>query len=141
MKKVLVFGTFDLLHNGHIDFLKQAKQFGEHLTVVVGRDQTVKKIKGSYPKDNEQARKEKLSKVSVVDEVILGHLNKDVAIVAEINPDVICLGYDQKNILEKKLWEFICDSHKLISVFRLKPFNPKRFKTSLIKEKQLIESP
>ena len=41
MKKVLVFGTFDGLHEGHKDFLRQAKQYGDHLTVVVGRDSTV----------------------------------------------------------------------------------------------------
>ena len=46
MTKVMVFGTFDYLHEGHKDFFRQAKQYGDELVVVVARDETVKQIKG-----------------------------------------------------------------------------------------------
>ena len=44
-KKVMVFGTFDIFHKGHENFLKQAKKLGDCLTVVVARDETVLKFK------------------------------------------------------------------------------------------------
>jgi len=49
-KKVLVFGTFDGLHEGHKNFFKQAREFGDFLVVVVGRDSTIVKTKGRPPK-------------------------------------------------------------------------------------------
>ncbi|MHA1679090.1 MAG: adenylyltransferase/cytidyltransferase family protein, partial [Promethearchaeota archaeon] len=59
-KKVLCFGTFDILHPGHVSFLKQARKYGNYLVVVVARDENVKKIKGKYPLDNELKRIENL---------------------------------------------------------------------------------
>ena len=44
MKSVLVFGAFDGLHPGHLDFFLQAKKFGDHLIVSVGTDKNVEKI-------------------------------------------------------------------------------------------------
>src|SRR3989338_7442094 len=49
------FGTFDLLHPGHINFLNQAKKF-DQLIIVIGRDRTVKQIKGKLPKHTEKQR-------------------------------------------------------------------------------------
>ena len=46
MKKVLVFGTFDILPPGHLYFLREAKKHGEHLTVVVTPSAVVKQLKG-----------------------------------------------------------------------------------------------
>ena len=43
MKKVIVFGTFDILHQGHLDFFRQAKQYGDYLIVAVAHDENVKK--------------------------------------------------------------------------------------------------
>ena len=40
-KKVLAFGTFDILHNGHSFALKTAKKLGDHLTVILARDATI----------------------------------------------------------------------------------------------------
>ena len=123
MKKVLVFGTFDGLHAGHIDFFKQAKQLGDHLTVVVARDGTVEKIKGHLAHCNEQERRAEVQKSELVDEARLGFENDPYLIIKEINPDVIAPGYDQSAFtqglpagLEKlELNPEIC---------RMKPYNP-----------------
>ena len=48
MKKVMVFGTFDGLHEGHLDFFRQAREYGDYLIVAVARDVNVKKIKKSF---------------------------------------------------------------------------------------------
>ena len=44
--KIMTFGTFDIFHLGHKSFLKQAREFGNYLIVVIARDKTVKNIKG-----------------------------------------------------------------------------------------------
>jgi len=129
MKKVLVFGTFDLLHPGHKNFLEQAKEKGDFLVVVVARDENVNDIKGMYPEEDEKIRKNKLNALDIVDEVIMGYKNykKRMDIIREINPDIICLGYDQDVKLPGGKYEII----KLI------PYKPDQYKSSLLKSGQI----
>ena len=49
MKKVLVGGVFNIIHPGHMHFLKKAKEFGDFLIVVIARDETVKDKKEILP--------------------------------------------------------------------------------------------
>ena len=51
MRKIIVFGTFDILHKGHLNLFKQAKQHGDYLMAVIARDKNVKKAKGKFPKN------------------------------------------------------------------------------------------
>ena len=53
----MAFGTFDLLHPGHINFLNQAKKHGQ-LIIVIARDKTVKEVKGKLPQHKEKQEKE-----------------------------------------------------------------------------------
>lgn len=70
-KKVLVGGCFDLLHFGHISFLKQAKSYGDWLIVALESDESVKRMKGeARPIHSQPQRKEMLESLSSVDEVI-----------------------------------------------------------------------
>ncbi len=74
MKKrvVLVGGCFDLLHFGHISFLKHAKEHGDSLVVLLESDEKVRKLKGdARPIHNENQRKEMLEALSFVDQVII----------------------------------------------------------------------
>lgn len=130
-KKVVCAGTFDHLHNGHVDFLKQAKALGDKLTVIVARDETVKRIKGFYPSDNEEIRKTNVENTGVPDTVVLGNLDKDLfQILNEIKPDIIALGYDQR-VSEAEVAEY---SPKC-SIVRLSPFHPEMYKSSLFRDK------
>ena len=61
MKKVMAFGTFDGLHPGHLNFLKQARRLGDSLVVVVARDANVRKIKGRFPRLGEGERLRKVA--------------------------------------------------------------------------------
>lgn len=72
MKKiVLVGGCFDLLHFGHIAFLKQAKSLGDYLIVALESDENVRRMKGdARPIHTQLQRKVMLESLSVVDEVI-----------------------------------------------------------------------
>lgn len=97
MKKiVLVGGCFDLLHFGHISFLKEAKSHGDRLVVALESDENVKKMKGdSRPIHSQEQRKQMLEAVSCVDEVIAlppMHSDEDYSIfVRKIKPSVIAI--------------------------------------------------
>jgi len=93
---VLVTGTFDVLHGGHIAHFKQAKRYGKRLVVLVARDETVKRLKGQRPYFNGQQRCALLRELKIVDVVVLGDLKDPLRVIKRLKPDVICLGHDQK---------------------------------------------
>lgn len=94
-RRVLSFGTFDILHPGHVFFLKSAKKKGDELFVIIARDSSVQKIKKIIPHFSENERKLQVESLSFVDFVFLGDENDFLRIPKAINPDVIVLGYDQ----------------------------------------------
>ncbi len=135
MKKVLVFGTFDGLHKGHLDFFRQAKEHGDYLVVVVGRDSTVLAVKKHLPKHNENKRLDAVLKAENVDYARLGNEGDNrYAVIFEVNPDAICLGYDQTHFTEK-LEEKLKEMGLNIPVVRLKAYKPEIYKSSLLNEK------
>lgn len=69
MKKILTYGTFDLLHFGHIEILRRAKQLGDYLIVAVSTDE-FNKIKGKKAYHNYETRKKMLEAIRYVDLVI-----------------------------------------------------------------------
>lgn len=101
-KIVLATGAFDLLHLGHVRFLEESKRKGgpkARLVVVVARDKTVKQRKGRNPILPENQRRELVASLRIVDKAILGHEKLDMlGILKEVKPDIICVGYDQKEI-------------------------------------------
>lgn len=121
----MVFGTFDGLHPGHLDFFKQAKDYGDYLTVVIGRDKNVLKIKGKLPKHSEANRLEKVVGCGLADRVIMGQIRDVYKIIRQEKPEVIALGYDQESYTYKLANEF-----PNIKIIRLKPFKPEIYKSS-----------
>jgi FAD synthetase len=111
-KIVLATGAFDLLHLGHVRFLEASKRRGgpgAELIVVVARDKTVLNRKGRMPILPEDQRRELVGSLRVVDKAILGHTRLDLlGVLREVRPDIISVGYDQKQIkasVEKLLRE------------------------------------
>jgi FAD synthetase len=94
MVKVMASGVFDLIHPGHISYLNQAKSLGDHLTVVVASDSTVRKKKHE-PVTPESMRALIVGSLKPVDEAIVGGEGDIFDTVAKIQPDIIVLGYDQ----------------------------------------------
>jgi len=107
MKKIMVFGTFDVLHPGHKWFLKNALEHGDYLIAVVSRDKFIQEWKKRSPVLNEQERINDLKKLGLADKVIPADPEMSTyGVIREYNPDIICLGHDQielKNDLEKWL--------------------------------------
>ncbi len=99
-------GVFDILHTGHISYLEQAKALGDELYVVVASDNTVRKNKHE-PITPERMRVRIVSALKPVDVAMIGNDSGDMfAILDEIRPDVIVLGFDQKfdeNTLSEEL--------------------------------------
>jgi FAD synthetase len=131
-KRVVCAGTFDYLHQGHIDFLTQAKELGDELIVIVARDETVERIKGFTPKHNEALRAQRVRDTGVPDEVLLGNMGKDLFhILDELKPDIIALGYDQR-VSEDVIRER-CGGCKVV---RLAPYHPEKFKSSFYRNRE-----
>lgn len=129
-KLVMCFGTFDILHPGHLSYFEQAKRYGDRLIVVVGRDSTVLRLKGKLPRHNEQERLAAIQAALPADTAVLGNEGGDFyAIIGEHRPDVIALGYDQKANVDA-LKERFPD----IILVRLKSFEPEKYKSSLLKK-------
>jgi len=129
MKKVLSFGTFDILHPGHTYFLKQAKKYGDFLVVVVARDLTVKKVRGRMGGNDEKIRKRGVENLKIADQVLLGDENDYYKVLDKVRPDVICLGYDQKSFtddLEQELRKRKINS----KIVRIKSYKPEKYKSS-----------
>gem|GEM_PF-773922 len=133
MKTVLIFGTFDGIHEGHRDMFRQARMHGERLCVVVARDVTVEKVKGREPFENENIRMKELEKESLVDEVVLGSLTDYREPIFTIAPDIICLGYDQSAFIEKLQEE----EFRSIEIIRLTSYKPHIFKSSKRTKKKM----
>ncbi|MBE6522037.1 MAG: FAD synthase [Thermoplasmata archaeon] len=94
MVRVMASGVFDLIHPGHIDYLKQAKSYGDYLTVVIASDKTVRKNKHE-PVTPEAMRALIVESLKPVDEAIVGGEGDMLDTVAKVKPDIIVLGYDQ----------------------------------------------
>lgn len=125
----MVFGTFDVLHPGHIDMFRQARAFGAYLIVVVGRDETVEKFKAYTPKNSFECRLHEVEKNPLVDKARAGYVDDYLRVLEEERPDMICLGYDQKHIAEN-LAEKMSKRGLSIPITRLKAFKPEKFKSS-----------
>ncbi len=132
MTKLLIFGTFDGLHEGHLNFFKQAKENGDYLVVVVGRDANVERIKKRLPKQDQFERLEAVKRCGLADEARLGNEGVDYyKVIGEVKPDVICLGYDQFTLTDK-LEQKIKEMGLTIEIKRMKPFKPEIYHSSLL---------
>ncbi|MDD4281358.1 MAG: adenylyltransferase/cytidyltransferase family protein [Candidatus Methanofastidiosa archaeon] len=130
--KVLVAGTFDIIHPGHIYLLTEAERLGD-VTVVIARDENVKRIKGHATVFTEDERKLIVGSLRMVKDVVLGDPEDFFASVQLIRPDIILLGPDQG---DGWLRERLAREHSDIRIERL----PKRVeKYSSTKAKALFK--
>lgn len=104
--RVFLGGTFDGLHYGHVFLLRFARRRGLALarrlrrpgvrvSVVVARDDSVRRIKGRAPHHTQRERRQLVAALRLVDEAFVGHRNDFIKSVRRIGPDLIVLGYDQ----------------------------------------------
>ena len=100
-KKVLIAGTFDILHPGHIYLIQEAAKLGD-VYVVVATDRNREFYSGEAPIVPEKQRLEVIRNIKNVKDAKIGRPDNDtLKTVEEINPDIILLGPDQKFSMEK----------------------------------------
>ncbi len=96
-KMVFTNGCFDLLHAGHVDYLKQARRQGHFLVVGLNSDSSIRAIKGAdRPVNSEEMRAEVLSALECVDYVVLFHESTPEKLITSLVPDVLVKGADWK---------------------------------------------
>jgi FAD synthetase len=136
-QRVLVFGTFDILHPGHSFLFGRARKYGKRLYVVVARDDTVVKVKGKPPVYSEKERLMHIKDLDVVFEARLGSLTDRYEVIEKIRPDVICLGYDQKTFT-KGLKKALLEKGLRTRIIRFrKAHHPEVYKSSKFRKEHL----
>jgi len=142
-KVVLASGAFDLLHYGHVYYLTNAKKAGGEnakLVVIIAKDKTVEKLKGSRPVIPEDQRRALVESLKVVDEAILGYENMDMLrVIEKVKPDIIALGYDEEKI-ENDLKRLIAEKNLNIKVVRIGKFEGKELVSSSKIKRKIIEN-
>ena len=128
----MCFGTFDLIHLGHLDYFKQAKKYGDYLIVVVARDKTKQK-QDKEMVFSENERLELIKNLKIVDEVVLGNEGNHFKIIEEKKPDIICLGYDHP-IKDEELQDKLLKLRLFPKIVRANAYQTDKNKTTKIKE-------
>lgn len=114
-KKVMVTGCFDLLHSGHVAFLKEASALGD-VHVCIGNDQNVYQLKGRFPVNHQEERRYMIEALSCVESC---HINKGFGIIDfteeldEIKPDIFLVNEDGATPAKADLCEKLGIEYKI----------------------------
>jgi cytidyltransferase-like protein len=135
--RIMLFGTFDGLHKGHLNLFKQARRLSRDsfLIVSVARDKNVKRIKGKLPFLDEEKRLKELKKIKIIDKVLLANIKNYFSHIKKEKPSIIALGYDQKAYIEE-LKRDIKKNKMSVKLVRLKPFKEKIYKSHLLNKRK-----
>ncbi|MCH6267006.1 glycerol-3-phosphate cytidylyltransferase [Neobacillus citreus] len=126
MKKVITYGTFDLLHYGHINLLKRAKEYGEYLIVALSTDE-FNAIKGKKSYSSYDERKKLLEAIRYVD-LVIPEVNWDQKIsdILEFKVDTFVMGNDWEG-----KFDFLKDYCKVIYLDRTPEISTTKIKNDL----------
>ena len=135
MSKVLVFGTFDGLHEGHLDFLTQALKLGDELVVCVAQDAIVELLKRCAPRFVLADRLNELRKLPQVSQAFAGDSKLGSYVCyTDIQPDLVAFGYDQTE-LKADFVRFQQATGDETPLIVLKPYQVHIYKSSLLNSK------
>jgi glycerol-3-phosphate cytidylyltransferase len=126
MKKVITYGTFDLLHVGHINLLRRAKALGDYLVVVVSTDEfnKLKNKTAYYPYED---RKKILEAIKYVDEVLPENTwEQKIDDVKNNNIDIFVMGDDWKG-----KFDFLKDYCEVVYLSRTEGISTTKIKSDL----------
>ena len=123
--KVLAGGTFNMVHPGHVHFLRKAKELGEELVVVVATDRTVLKNKKKllFPA---ALRAATVSSLDFVDRAVIGDDSDMRRVAREERPEVIALGYDQDEESIKRQLKQAGMGCRAVRIGKLKGYSTKK---------------
>ena len=135
----VVFGVFDRLHDGHVDFLRQASELADECVAIVARDSAVLALKNKKPQESEEARLQSVKMFDGVANAVLGDVEQGVyTVLKNLKPNVILLGYDQ-DWLERDLKEKITTGAlPAVLLMRLKPHKPEQLHSSILNIQEVV---
>ena len=109
MKRILTYGTYDLLHYGHIRLLKRAKELGDYLIVALSTEE-FNELKGKKTYHNYQTRKEMLEAIRYVDLVIPEETwEQKIGDVQKYHVDTVVMGSDWANSEKFEILRDYCE--------------------------------
>ncbi len=131
----MIFGTFDMIHPGHEDMFRQARLLADepYMIVSVARDAVAARFRKEAPRMSEEMRRQLLEAHELVDKAVLGDESGYVTHIAEENPDVIALGYDQEGEYVENLENELAAAGLFPKIIRLEAFEPDIYKTSKLR--------
>jgi FAD synthetase len=133
-KKVMVFGVFDGVHDGHRALFVQARKHAPYLVAVVTQDHIVQWLKRRLPERPLTDRIDALKAERLVNEVAMGDAVLGAwAVLFAHRPSVIAVGYDQAG-LRKNLKEHYHRFDWKPRILTMKAHRPKTFHSSLMKK-------
>ncbi len=131
----MVFGTFDLLHAGHVHFLAEAKKCADKLIVALAPDSVVLRLKGRPPRNPFSKRQENLNRLGLADDVVMGdEISGSWNVLGSFAPDNIALGYDQKELAEE-LKKFFVKNPKPVRLVYIGPHAGGVLHSSVLRDK------
>ncbi|MDM0474742.1 glycerol-3-phosphate cytidylyltransferase [Clostridium perfringens] len=130
MKRVITYGTFDLLHYGHINLLRRAKSLGDYLIVVLSSDDFNRIEKGKTTYFTYEERKKLLEAIRYVDLVIAeNNWEQKISDVQEYKIDTFVMGDDWKG-----KFDFLKDYCEVVYLERTKEISTTKIKKDLKKQ-------
>lgn len=95
MKIVFTNGCFDILHRGHVEYLKASAALGDYLIVGINSDESVKRLKGPLrPINNQNDRKYMLEQFPFINDVIIFDEDTPAKLIQKVNPQIVTKGGD-----------------------------------------------
>jgi D-beta-D-heptose 7-phosphate kinase/D-beta-D-heptose 1-phosphate adenosyltransferase len=122
MTTVMVNGTFDVLHPGHVAMLNTARSYGDYLIVAIDTDRRVRELKGEgRPINNQNDRKIMLSNLKAVDFVVIFDSKEELINYMKLyKPQVYVKGSDWKHDTESTAHQYC---NKVIYYDRIEPYS------------------
>lgn len=107
MKKVIVWGKFDGLHEGHLQFLKNARELGDELYILVIPDSAVLENEKKKPEHTAEERRVALSRLDFVTEAFIDSFDSGLLSILKLRPDIFAFGHDQKTRWEEQIQDYL----------------------------------
>lgn len=125
MKRVMTHGTFDLLHYGHISYLKRAKELGDYLIVAITSDREAKRA-GKNPYYDEKIRVQMVGAIRYVDKVIIRdrYIEKEDIIDNEVDIFVA-------SSAEHGIFDYLNDCCRIVYLARTEGISTTKIKSDL----------
>lgn len=128
MKRILTYGTFDLLHYGHIRLLKRARALGDYLIVALSTEE-FNELKGKKTYHNYETRKEMLEAIRYVDLVIPEeNWEQKANDVMEYKVDTVVMGSDWAN---SEKFEYLKEYCEVVYLDRTEGISTTKIKNDL----------